>query len=178
MSKSLSFCKQIAKERSGFADRPLDKAEEYEGMESLLADLFSDRENFSEEFQEIAWADGIATVKIRGITAEIHYNPNADFDYFTSVSSMSDGTAFFFGADIDRCLGNVVGILSYPKWETQPVRGDHIKYTIGNLVCLEEYGGDFVPDDKPWMQCRTTVMLPIKFERSDPIGRKQTQKET
>lgn len=165
MSKSLSFCQQTARERSGYADRPLDKATEHDAKK-LLDDLFADKENFSSALQELSWDGNVARVKIRDITAEIHYDPDADFDYFTSVSSINDGTLCFYFQDLANCIGKVIGILTYAKWKKPPKAGDHIKYTIGNYIVLDECGGDYVPKDKPWMKTRTTIMLPVKYENS------------
>lgn len=37
-----------------------------------------------------------------------------------------------------------------------------VSFEVGNFVFAEEYGEQFATEEKPWMKCRFTVMLPIK----------------
>ena len=94
----------------------------------------------------------------------VPYKSGNDFEYFTSHSSVHDGTLMFVMESMTEVLGRVMSCRTCRKGMEPPKWGDIIHYTIGNLVVLDEFDGDWVPKDKPWCTERTTVLLPIKVE--------------
>ena len=99
-------------------------------------------------------------------------DPDADFEYFTSSSSIHDGTLLFIKECADNCVCKIVSGQTYNKKIGPPKDGDTVHYTVGNLVVLSEYDMDetkFATKDKRWLHERTTVLLPIKMwkERFD-----------
>lgn len=158
MSKSFDFCKAAAQNtyRSSYADRSWDNAVEDYETEAVF-----------DEFLR-----GIRSFHIKGKTDQgdeisfevsLSFDPNADFDYFTSDSCIHDGTLTFIRGAMDKCVRNVCFARTYNKNVGEPKSGDSIKYVIGNFVVLNEYDGQFVPIDKPFMRERTTVLLPLKM---------------
>lgn len=88
-----------------------------------------------------------------------------DFEYYTCKASKHDGTLLFIQELIDKVLYSVLTMGTLPKNKIDKIEeADAVKYTIGNLVVLDEFDGDWVPEDKPWMESRTTVLLPISVE--------------
>ncbi len=158
MSTSLDFCKLVAQDasRSIYADRSWKNALEYIKTETIFDELLQ----------------GNRELQVDGTTDEgkkccfkvsLSSDANADFDYFTSDSCVHDGTLYFIREAMNRCVQRVCFAQTYNKNVGEPQNGDSIKYVIGNFVILNEYDGDFVPADKPWMRERTTVLLPIKM---------------
>lgn len=99
------------------------------------------------------------------VVIEIDYKPNSDFEYFTSHSVIHDGTTMFYWQAIFDCFNCVLNGGTYLKTKGYPsdrTKDWVIHYTIGNLVVVNEFGNFDV--DKPWMQQRTFVMLPIKYD--------------
>lgn len=106
-----------------------------------------------------------------GKTAEISvkYNPNAQFDYFSTESCCCDGTLLF---GVELCKKIFIKILSgqscyipkKPKDAEQYPYNYDIAFEVGNFVFAEEYGKQFATKEKPWLQSRFTVMLPIKCD--------------
>ena len=80
----------------------------------------------------------------------------------TCSSLIHDGTLLFVSNAISDCIKNVVRAQTYDS--RKGPHKSHVKYTLGNLVVLNEYNKDFASPDKPWMIERTTVLLPIKYE--------------
>lgn len=101
------------------------------------------------------------------LNINITYNPNAEFDYFTTESCVCDGTLVF----IHDLMVDVINKLTpfgtcgkIPKEAEDNLENYDIHYTVGDFVVGEEYGKQFATKEQPWLQCRFTVMLPIKCE--------------
>lgn len=160
MSKSLEFCKSVATDsaRSNFLDRDFRQAEEFGETKKLYRNLLDDRSKFVTTSN-----NGKEDIVIH---VTVDFDPNADFDYYTSAVVVHDGTLMFVLEAIEKCLIKVATAQTYCLKSRAPKSGDSIHYTIGNAVVLNEYGDQFAPPEKPWMQERTTVLLPIKYEVS------------
>ena len=98
----------------------------------------------------------------------ITYDEDAYFEYFTMERCVCDGTLSFMTDLMKDCFNKVVGfqtcnVTKIPSdFQENPFKYE-ISYTVGNFVCCEEFG-DFGTEEKPWIQSRFTVMLPIKFD--------------
>lgn len=151
MSKSFDFCIEKASDptRSAIADR--DFSEAFEAPLSIVSEYFKDNKEFK------YGNDNLSVI--------IVYDPDADFQYFTNVSSTHDGTLIFVYDDMSACLNRVLQLETYylPVGAPKNINGAEIYYTIGNFVVCNEYGEQFATEEKPWMLERTTVMLPIKY---------------
>lgn len=157
MSNSLEFCKRIAQDpaRSTYSDREWSNA--IEKLDTKL--LFDEILNGDYKYRCTSYVDHDRLE----FDIEIELNADADFDYFTSDTIIHDGSLCFAPQLV--CVQNVVRGWTYNKNIGEPERGDRIKYTVGNFVFLNEYDGDWVPADKPWMRERVTVLLPLKYEK-------------
>ena len=152
---SLEFCKKRIKEQehSAYKDRNFSLAEECdEGTFELLraAVRFNSMTNLVAN-----WNDSIHY--------SIEYNPQSQFDYFASESIISDGAIYFRTKAIMDVIDRVAQCQTYYIPKGAPTDGDFIKYTVGNVVFIEEYG-DYGQEGKRWLNTRITVMLPIKYE--------------
>ena len=159
MSNSLDFCKARASNPSvsSYADRNWNNAAE--NMET---------ENFFDNILQ-----GNRKLRVDGIdhngnkvylNVELSFNPDADFDYFSGDSCVHDGTLLFIYEMMNKCVEKVKYAQTLSKANGQPKSGDTIKYVVGNFVVLNEFGKQFALEDKPWLQERTTVLLPLKVE--------------
>lgn len=90
----------------------------------------------------------------------VQYDPNAQFEYFISSSSRHDGSLLFELETIKTVAEKICSGNSYFA-HVQPL-SDQKTYIIGDLILLNEYGKEFSTEEKPWMQQRTTVCLPVK----------------
>ena len=103
------------------------------------------------------------------ILTSINYNPDADFEYFTMQRCVCDGTLIFYSDLVEDILLSLTGGETYNK-EKEP--DDFINnqyeydrvYEIGDLVLGDEFSSKFATKEKPWMQSRFTVFLPIKMD--------------
>ena len=98
----------------------------------------------------------------------ITYDEDADFEYFTMVRCVCDGTLAFMTDLMKDCFNKVVNfqtcnITKIPSDFQEDSFKYAVSYTVGNFVCCEEFG-DFGTEEKPWMKSRFTVMWPIKFD--------------
>ena len=92
---------------------------------------------------------------------QIVFDENVELDYFSSQSCCHDGTILFELETYMEIVARIVTGKSYFISKGEPQK--YTKYTIGNFVCLNEYG-NFGTEEKPWMHQRTTIMLPVKYE--------------
>ena len=71
----------------------------------------------------------------------------------------------FVYENIESCLNKILSLQTYDKNVGLPNDANNCNYfyTIGDIVVVNEYGMQFATDEKPWMQQRTTVMIPIVF---------------
>lgn len=151
MNNSLEFCIKTATDptRSNLLDRDFSKV--FEMPMKDITKLFKD--------------NNTCIRKIGNTTLEITYDPEADFQYYTTSTSRHDGTSIFVANNMVKCLEKVLYAQTYyaPAGIPKNLDGATLYYTIGNFVVCNEYGEQFAPKDKRWMQQRTTVMLPIKY---------------
>lgn len=166
MSNSLKFCQEIASDpkRSGYFNRDWSKAVE------LNSEVFF--KNVVGNLREWEIKDTLKDELEKTITINLTINPEADFDYFTSSSSIHDGTLLFNYENIIKCICNVVTGSTYNKKLGEHNNGDIIYYTVGNLIVLDEFDKDgnmFVSEEKPYLRQRTTVLLPIKMKKTIKI---------
>lgn len=158
MSKSLEFCVTTASNplRSRYSDRDWNAAIEIES-ESLFDILLKGERNFIVE--GMGEHGGSINIDIN-----LSFNKDTDFDYFASDSCIHDGTLLFSTELMRNIIERVCCAATYNSQLREPKSGDKVAYTVGNFVILNEYDGDFIHDNKPWMRERTTVLLPLKFE--------------
>lgn len=172
--KSIKFVKQRI--ISGYANVPLQNNAKFTELK------FDDyvRSRTKEDFQK-GFVDNKYQIKykkckavvdskeiIGDIVANILYDENADFEYFTMRRCTCDGTLLFMDELIQKVFLNVMQIQTVnndkvPEDFNKNPFDYEIFYTVGNFVLCDEYG-EFGTDEKPWLHSRFTVMLPIKFD--------------
>lgn len=103
--------------------------------------------------------------------AEVFYDADAEYNYFTMSRNLNDGTLLFDLEVMQDALYKVLSCQTYNKEvlseipDSQEFVDTHyFKYTIGDIVLCQEYDDKFTTDEKPWLTRRTTAILPIKFE--------------
>lgn len=165
--KSLDFVTERIKSGStGLTDIKFDQI-----TELYFRDMF--KTIFEQEFPE---DNKVMIESDNKLIAEVIYDPNADFNYFSMTRCIHDGTLSFVIQLIEELLTKVFGCKTYNQ-EVLPnaqdfdifIQTHYIKYTIGDIVLGVEHDGDFIFEDKEWMHERTTAMLPIKFEVIEKI---------
>lgn len=158
MSKSLEYCRVVAsdKTRSSYADRDWSKATECEAEPIFDLQLEGER-----ELTVTGTDDRGERFSAR---LDLVFDPSADFQYFTSESCKHDGTFLFIDELYANCVAKVCCLKTWYSFLDTPKAGDHVRFTVGNFVSLNEYGKEIAPEVKPWMQQRTTVLLPLKVE--------------
>lgn len=154
MSKSLDFCIQAALDptRSSYSDRDWSKAIELKSTRIMIDEMLEGIRKYVLEYDD----DGSKGV----INIELVLNADADFQYFTSESFVSDGSLAFITDASEKLISRVLGGRSYYADLKKPEYGDTIEFTIGNLVLLTEHG-DFGTEEKPWLRERNTILLPV-----------------
>ena len=153
MSKSLDFCIQTALDptRSSYSDRDWSKAIELQSTRIMIDEMLEGIRKYVLEYDD----DGSKGV----INIELVLNADADFQYFTSESLVSDGSLAFIMYASEKLISRVLGGRSYYANLKEPEDGDTIEFTIGNLILLTEHG-DFGTEEKPWLRERNTILLP------------------
>lgn len=159
--KSLDYIKQ----RISDGDTGLSKCK-YESMVE-----FNPVDIFEKMYESRALETGITVGNSDYQAANICYDPEADFNYFSMSRNANDGTLIFDFEAMQDVLCKVLSCQTYNKAVLTEVPDDeeyfnthHFKYTIGDIVLCQEYGDEFATEEKPWMKRRTTALLPIKFE--------------
>ena len=157
MGKSLDYIKQrVLEQQNTNLDIAFDNAFEVSPKQFL---------KFNENNQlSLVWKNDDADPKL-DISVKVTYDPDTDFKYFTTSSSRHDGTMLFIYENIETCLKKILSLQTYDKSIGLPNDANNCNYfyTIGDIVVVNEYGMQFATDEKPWMQQRTTVMIPIVF---------------
>lgn len=167
MSKSLSFVKDRILTHSTYTDRDLDKAVEIEWTEKLFDQITESTLNGLRKYGISYDSEDEGHVELN---ISISFDPDDDFDYFTSEVVTHDGTLLFIYEAVELCLKRVLAGITYcadsvSEEDPFPQIGESIEYVLGNAICISEIDPKFAPPGKPWMQERSTVMLPIKFTR-------------
>ena len=158
MSKSLEFCQTTARDpsRSTFADRNWENAREITETEAIFDQLLGGARNLTLR------KDGGEKIG-ESFNINIEFDPDADFDYFTSDVVTHDGTLLFYLSAMHNCIQNVFTGSTYNKNIGKTEWGDNITYVVGNFVILSEIDSSFAPVDRPNIRERTTVLLPLKM---------------
>jgi len=99
----------------------------------------------------------------------IVYNPDADFEYFSSDVCIHDGTLLFLFESIEDLIYKVLEAETYnastapTAFVNNPWAYD-VEYTVGDFVINTQYDSKFAPADKPWMMEKQIVCLPIAIK--------------
>lgn len=112
--------------------------------------------------------------------SELVYDGDAEYNYFSTSTSINDGTLYF---DVEPIADILKRVLTCQTYNSEIMEGlpnvdedrqfyetHHIKYTVGDFVVGVEFADsseddvDWLDKDRPWLTKRTTAMLPIKFE--------------
>lgn len=101
------------------------------------------------------------------ILAEIVYNPNANYDYFTMETCFCDGTLAFMN---ELMLKNIQKIMelktayspAIEKIGAANLPDYKIIYEVGDFVCSIKNSESPDPE-RPWVCSKFTAYLPIKF---------------
>lgn len=102
-------------------------------------------------------------------TITLNYDPETEFQYFSTNQCVCDGTLMFEIYNMIDIIAKIFKFETYyspslpDDFEKYPWRYDLV-YTVGDFVDGMEINDKFAPEDKPWMTCRFTAMLPIKME--------------
>jgi len=100
----------------------------------------------------------------------IEYNPNAEFDYFTTERSTHDGTLIFTLNNIQKILIKILKKETYYTKIPQDVIDNpfnyNYKYIIGDIIIHQDFGIKNINGNK-WPGQTDTLVLPIKFEYSE-----------
>lgn len=149
MSKSLDFVKQ----RYGNAD----------WTQAIECDA-RDRFNYAlrNTIPNIDFEKSILRAESDGKHYDVHFHfdPDADFDYYTIEQSVNDSTLAFAVELFKKAVAKVISLQTcYKPYE----HGDfeEVYWTIGNFIYL---GETCEPQGKPWLTYRMTVLLPLKME--------------
>ena len=157
MGKSLDYIKyRVLEQKNTNLDIAFDNAFEVSPKQFL---------KFDENNQlSLVWKNDDADPKL-DISVKVTYDPDAEFKYFTTSSSRHDGTMLFVYENIEACLKKILSLQTYDASVGMPKDANNCNYfyTIGDIVVVNEYGRRFATDEKPWMQQKTTVMIPIVF---------------
>lgn len=162
--KSLEF----AKKRIASGDCGGMENDKFEHMNEVNFRLMADSIQFNEcvKVSDNLWeVEFLVKGTDKSVKLSVKYNPDAEFDYISIKRCCCDGTLCFFK---DLCEEILEKILSGKSAYTPKMPKDRENYDIffevGNFVFAEEYGEQFAPEDKPWMKCRFTAMLPVKCD--------------
>jgi hypothetical protein len=174
MSKSMEFVKNRISNKQ--ADVPLQENAVFTEVNFLdainnlaVSDVLK---NFFGKYHNIHYILKDAKMTFYGeevtcdIPVSIFYDENAEFEYFTMEHCICDGTLLFME---ELCLDILNKVFRLQTINKEKVNANtdlfknEIIYTVGNFVVCTEYG-DFGTEDKPWLNSRFTVMLPIKFD--------------
>lgn len=168
MGKSIEFVKERIKNGycSDFTIDELNNVYEINFID-ILKSVFSDLKEDLHNNKITLMVDG---TDINGRYGKrdvsITYNPDANFEYFTTECCVCDGTLYFQAELINKVLRKVLSSSTYNNRKSNynddyPFDYD-IEYEVGNFVINTEYG-DFGTEEKPWLHARFTVMLPLTF---------------
>ena len=87
-----------------------------------------------------------------------------NYDYYVSESIVHDGTLLFENKAICNVINKIVFLESFYSNLRLPNNGDKLHATVGNIILLNSFDGDWIPKDKPWCRERTAVFIPVKME--------------
>ena len=110
----------------------------------------------------------LATTKDKSeVIADLTYNPEADFNYFTTESCTCDGTLLFVADLMKEILEKIRSLNTYYTPAFKDINEENLcnykfHYEVGDFV-INSHIIDPPNKDKPWLCDRFTVMLPIRF---------------
>jgi hypothetical protein len=161
VSKSLDFCVSTASSPEGsfIYDYRWDNAKELDAEH--IFDQYIEKER---NFMVTGTASNGERFRSNVI---LEFNPDADFQYFTSLSCIHDGSLAHLVSLLEKCVSRVCCLGTFYKPLGEPHNGMTVHIVVGNFVVLNEYdkeGDSFAPEDKKWMCERTTVLLPLRME--------------
>lgn len=87
-----------------------------------------------------------------------------NYDYYISNFIVHDGTLMFENDAICGAIDKLVFLKSFYSNLRFPNNGDRLHATVGNIILLNSFDGDWIPKDKPWCRERTAVFIPVKLE--------------
>ena len=87
-----------------------------------------------------------------------------NYDYYISDFVVHDGTLIFEDKAICGAIDKLVFLESFYSNLRFPNNGDRLHATVGNIILLNSFDGDWIPKDKPWCRERTAVFIPVKLE--------------
>lgn len=99
---------------------------------------------------------------------KIKYDPDAEFEYFSSDICTHDGTLLFLAEGMINILNRLLGLGTYniskapSDWQNHVWDYDY-EYVIGDFVINTQIDDKFAPTDKPWMTAKQIVTLPIAW---------------
>ena len=160
--KSIDYIKTIAKdpERSSFYDR------DFSLVSVLSSETYFDR-----------YLNGLRDLLVKGkdrsgepieLSVSLSFVDDYDFQYFVSESFLSYGSLLYLENALNRIAEKICAGETFFAQSKAPENGDSIHYTIGDYVIITEYDDDgtvFATKEKPWLRERTTIMLPISYEK-------------
>lgn len=162
--KSLEFAKKrIASGECGGMEN-----DKFEHMNEVNFRLIADSIQFNEcvKVSDNLWeVIFLVNGTDKTIKLSLKHNPDAEFDYISIKRCCCDGTLCFFKDLCEEILEKILsGKSAYTPKMPKDRENYNISFEVGNFVFAEEYGEQFAPEDKPWMKCRFTAMLPVKCD--------------
>lgn len=147
-------------------------------MERISSGIFVGLENIeTEKIKQISYPAIVKHKKLENeldfggktMRISVSYNPEADFDYLASERCCCDGTLAFAMELCEQILIKLlIGKSCYepkkPKELDEKPWDYDVEFEVGDFVFAEEYGEQFSTKDKPWINSRFTVMLPVKYD--------------
>lgn len=99
--------------------------------------------------------------------AEFAYSPYADFNFLLSSTVRHDGTLLFEEEAILNAFNRLINGGFVPKFVgkdefLEHPEGKKLHYDYGDYVVVNTYDGGTA--EKPWMQVKTQVFLPLRIE--------------
>lgn len=110
----------------------------------------------------------LATTKDKSeVIADLTYNPEADFNYFTTESCTCDGTLIFMAELMENLLKKIGELNTYYLPALEEINEEDLcnykfHYEVGDFV-INSHIIEPPNKDKPWLCDRFTVMSPVKF---------------
>lgn len=162
MSNSLNYIKEISQNPNRWnLDVDISKAKEFDLK--IFIDMIE--KNNIADFTPLKKLPKKFLLPHSSIWLETYYDSDADFNYFTTYQIAHDGTLIFEIEAIIKCINKVLEYKTYNNKIGEPQIGDTAKWTFGNPIVFTEYGKQFATIEKHWLLSRTSVLLPIKYER-------------
>ena len=98
----------------------------------------------------------------------VKYDPDAEFDYFTSDICVHDGSLVFLAEGMCNILNKILSVGTYnisdqpDNWDSHFWDYDY-EYTIGDFVVVNNFSVMNATKEKPWAMDKQIIALPIKW---------------